>query len=313
MPYEREGNPIPIGQQQSTSNVYQPPVRSEEYVVDHKANQRRRQTAAQNIEKSGQQGINATSGNSEESKSTSEETVTLSPAAAALARKEQAFRRQQQELKEQMTSLEKERAEIAELKAIKAKLAAKDYSDIEKFVPYDEYTNYLIEKDSGSTPEQQELQRLNTELETVKKAQSDEVSKRLEAAVEERRKAVTALVDADVNYSTIKELNMQEAVVQHIRDTWDQDSVELTPEQAAKEVEEILNEKAAKWASLSKFKSKQSVDEKKELPPLKPGVKTLTNNMAATGEIKRPARSYEGMNDSQRYAEAKRRAQEKLK
>jgi len=113
-------------------------------------------------------------------------------------------------------------------------------------------------------------------------------------------------------------LKMQEAVVQHILDTWEHDNIDLTPEQAAKEVEELLieraNEEYAKLSGLSKIKSKSAVvDEKKQLPPLKQGIKTLTNNMTATGEIKRPAKSFQGMTDNERWAEARRRAEEKLK
>ena len=241
------------------------------------------------------------------------ETVTLSAGAAALARKEQKFRQQLQEFQAQQKALEAERAEIAELKALKAKLAAKDYSGLEKQIPYDEYTNYLIEKDSGSTPEQQQFKKLEAELESVKKAQAQDVEKRFEAAVQERRKAVQSLVETSPEFSSIKELKMQDAVVQHILDSWEHDNVDLTPEQAAKEVEEILVEKAKTWSTLSKLKSQSTEEKKNTLPPLKPVIKTTTNNMAATGEIKRVERSYQGMSDSERYKEAYRRAQEKLK
>lgn len=243
------------------------------------------------------------------------ETVTLSPQVAALARKEQKFRREEQDFKAKAKALEAERAEIAELKALKAKLQAKDFSGIEDLVKYDDYTNYLIEKTNTSSPEALALKKLSEEVEGVKKSQKDDIEKRFEAAVQERRKAVTALVDSDAEFSSIKELKLQEAVVRHILDTWENDGVDLSPEEAAKEVEKELLERAGKWSSLSKLKPKldPAVDEKKQLPPLKPGIKTLTNNMAATGEIKRPARSFQHMNDTERYAEARRRAEEKLK
>jgi len=236
-----------------------------------------------------------------------EETVTLSPQVAALARNEQ-------DLKAKAASLETERAEIAELKALKAKLAAKDFSGIEDLVKYDDYTQYLIEKSEASTPEQQALKALAAKVDGVEKAHKEDVEKRFEAAVNDRRKAVTSLVESNEEYSTIKELKMQEAVVQHILDTWENDSIDLSPEDAAKEVEAELLERAGKWASLSKLKAKTPTeDEKKQLPPLKPGIKTLTNNMAVSGEIKRPLRSFQNMSDSERYAEARRRAEEKLK
>lgn len=303
----------PISPQTTSSNasVSTSPTMREERTIDPYQHINRLANAT---EKTGQLDvISDASKKAAESKPT-EESVILSPQMAALARKEQKFRQEQQALKKQQEAIEAERAEIAELKALKVKLAAKDYSDIEKLVPYDEYTNHLIEKQNSSTPEQQALKKLEAELDSVKKAQQDDVSKRFEEAVNQRRQAVNVLVEANDEYSSVKELKMQEAVVQHILDTWEHDNIELTPEQAAKEVEELLLEKASKWTSLSKIKGKsESVDEKKQLPPLKQGIKTLTNNMTVSDESKRPKKSFQGMSDSERYAEARRRAEEKLK
>lgn len=245
------------------------------------------------------------------------ESVSLSPAAAALARKEQKFRQEQASLKARETALEKERLEIAEFKALKAKLDSKDYSAIEGMVPYDEYTNYHVNKLNGSSAEAQKIAELEAKITDVDKRHQDDVAKRFEAAVNERRVAVKKLVSDDVQFSSIKELNAEEAVIQHILDTWENDNVDLSPEQAAKEVEEIIVERAGKWAALSKMKPKTEIaeaDQKNlELPPLKASVKTITNDMAPTGEIKRPQKSLHGMSDSERWAEARRRAEEKLK
>ena len=241
-----------------------------------------------------------------------EETVTLSPQMAALARKEQKFRQQEQAYKDKNAALEKERAEIAELKAMKAKLDSGDYSDLEKHVAYDKYTQYLLDKNAASNPDQEAIRALTAKVEGVEKAHQDDITKRFEAAVKERRNAVNSLVETNPEFTSIKKLKMQEAVVQHILDTWEHDNSELSPEQAAKEVAEVLKEKAKTWASILEEQQAQSVEEKKQLPPLKQGIKTLTNNMTAT-EVKRPVKSFQGMSDEQRYAEARRRAEEKLK
>lgn len=243
------------------------------------------------------------------------ESVALSPAMAALARKEQAFLRQQAELKTQQKALEAERAEIAELKAMKAKLAAKDFSGIEEQVPYDDYVNYLISKKAAADPNSQELQSIKKELAEIKDGQKKSLEERMSDAIETTRGAVKSVVESNADFSSIKELKLEEAVVQHILDSWDEDEVELSPEQAAKEVEALLVEQAAKYAGLPKLKtaSQPAPVEEKKLPPLKPGITTLTNNMAATGDAKRPPRSYQGMSDQERWTEARRRAEEKLK
>lgn len=248
----------------------------------------------------------------EEPVAKAEESLTLAPAAAALARKEQKFRQQEQDLKVRELALDKERAEIADLKATKAKLANKDYSGIENLVKYDEYTNYLIEKEQGTDPSQEAIKKLEAEVREVKEAQKSDVDKRYEAAVNERRKVVADLVAKDESYPSIKKLKYEEHVVQHILDTWENDNVDLSPEQAAKEVEEILQAKAKEWASLLKQEAVEAPAEK-ILPPLKAGIKTLTNNVTQSGELKRPNKSFQGMSDAERYAEAKRRAEEKLK
>lgn len=242
------------------------------------------------------------------------ESVTLSPGMAALARKEQKFLQQQAHFKAQQKALETERAEIAELKAMKAKLAAKDFSGIEDQVPYDDYVKYLLNKQPQSE-EAQRLSEISSRIEKIEGTQKQSLEDRMADAIETTRGAVKSVVESNAEFSSIKELKMEEAVVQHILDSWDEDNVELSPEQAAKEVEELLVERAAKFAGLPKLKAAQTQPpaEEKKLPPLKEGTATLTNNMAATGEAKRPNRSYQGMTDSQRWAEARKRAEEKLK
>lgn len=239
------------------------------------------------------------------------ESVTLSPQVAALARKEQKTRQYEQKLKAQQAELDAKAVKLAKLEALETKLAAKDYSGVEEMVPYDEYTQYLINKGVETTPEQKKLQELSQKLETVEKAHQDDVSKRFEAAVNERRTAVKSLVESNPEFLSIKKLKMEDAVVQHILDTWENDSQELSPEQAAKEVRDVLKEKAQVWASILDTAAPAG-EEKKQLPPLKPGIKTLTNQMT-TGDLKRPVKSFQHMSDSERWAEARRRAEEKLK
>lgn len=241
-----------------------------------------------------------------------EETVTLSPQMAALARKEQQSRQKEQAIKAREAALEAKAAKLEKLEALEAKLAAKDYSGVEDLVNYDDYTKYLIDKSAGADPQQDAFKALKAEVDGVKKAHQDDVSKRFEAAVADRRQAIVTLVDSNPEFAALKKGGkpIQEAVLQHILDTWEHDDTELTPEQAAKEVKEVLKEKKAQLDAL--FQEEPAVDQKKELPPLKPGIRTLTNQMT-TGELKRPIKSFQGMTDAERYAEARRRAEEKLK
>lgn len=242
---------------------------------------------------------------------TTADTVTLSPQVAALARKEQSFRQKEAAFKASQAALEKDRAELADLKAMKDALGSGDFSKVEGLVDYEKFSEWKVAQLNSQDPGAQALKKLELEVESVKKAQAEDVSKRFDAAVEERRRAVTQLVASNVDFTTIKELKAEEHVVQHILDTWEHDDVELSVEQAAKEVEEALLEKAKTWTSLTKVKPQTAAAETKELPPLKPGIKTITNNMSA-GDLTRPNKSFQGMSDSERYAEARRRAEAKL-
>jgi len=241
-----------------------------------------------------------------------EETVKLSPQVAALARREQKFRSQQQQLEKEKALIAQKEAEIAELRALKEKLAKKDYSGLDGLVDYNEYSQYQVNKLSGTDPVQEELKKLQGKISEIEKSAQEQLSMQSEAAVNERRIAVKALVEKSPEYSRIKKTNAHEAVVHHIMDTWENDSIELSVEQAAKEVEELLLEKAKKWAALlEEEKPAPQVEEKKQLPPLKQGLKTLTNQVTA-GDMKRPERPLHFMNESERIAEARRRALEKL-
>lgn len=243
-----------------------------------------------------------------------EETVKLSPQVAALARREQKFRALQQQLEKDRAALAAEKEEIAQLRAMKEKLKAKDYSGLDGLVDYNEYSQYQVNKLNGVDPVSEEFKKLNGKISEIEKNAQENISRQFEAAVSERRNATKALIDQENSqFPRIKKAKAHEAVVQHILDTWEHDSQELSVEQAAKEVEEILVEKARQWSQLLEEEKKvdEVGDQKKQLPPLKPSLKTLTNQVTA-GDLKRPQKSLHHMSDSERWAEARRRAEEKL-
>lgn len=215
---------------------------------------------------------------------TSPPTVTLSSQATAIARMEQKVRRQEQALKADKAKLDAERAEVAQLKELKTKLAAKDYSALEaEGLTYEEYTNYKLNQGTESTPEAQAIRELQDEIKSLKTSQEESTSKQYDATVGQYRNDIKALVAKDSNYSSVKELGAEEHVLQHILDTFEQDGEVLSIEQAAQEVEDKLVEDAERMANLSKLKAKQTPPEppKKELPPpQRTGLRTLTQQIA---------------------------------
>lgn len=298
MAYEREAFV-------ETTQANAPSVMREERAIDpyaHKARMERALTSVRQENTSG--AVRA------EETPKPAETVTLAPQVAALARKEQAFRKREQELKTQKSQLEAQSTEVAQFKAMREKLQAKDYSALDDVVDYNEYSQYQVNKLNGTDPNQEAIKKLSDEISQLKQQQEESTSKLFDAAVAERRNAVNQLVETSPEFTGIKKLGLQEHVVQHILSTWEEDSEELTVDQAVKDVkEEILRRK--KRLDDAFAEPAPQVDMKKQMPPLKSGLKTLTNNVTA-GDPNKPAKSFRGMSDSERWAEARRRAEAKL-
>jgi hypothetical protein len=275
------------------------------------------QQAIEKIHNGGQGDTNRTSTAPVDPKAP-EPSVTLSPQVTALARKEQKIRQQEKILKDRETAMEAQRAKLAKLEALEQKLAKKDYSGLDELVDYNEYSNYQVNKLNGADPNQEALKKVQDELVSLKKSQEENISKQFEAAVNDRREAAKKHIASDEKLTGIAkklpELKIEEAVVQHILDTWEHDSKELSVEDATKEVQEVILERAKKWASILDEEPKPTeapADLKKQLPPLKQEIKTLTNQVTST-ELGGPKKPLYFMSDSERWAEARRRATEKI-
>ena len=294
----------------------------EERVIDPRGGDARLAAAQARVaEKIGQQTINGTTGSAETAPAA--ETVTLSPQVAALARKEQKFRQREQAAKAKEDALAAQEAELADLRAMKTKLAAKDYSALEGTVDYNEYSQYQINKLSGTDPNQEAIKALEAKITGLEKAQEESTSKLFDAAVAERKNAAIKLLATDPALSQFKakveksmpSVKLEDAVTQHILDTWENDSEELSVEQATKEVQSVLISKAKTWASLLE-ETPQAVESpagtKKPLPALKTGIKTITNNVTTGDPSTAPRKSLQNMSDAERWAEARRRAEAKL-
>lgn len=238
------------------------------------------------------------------------ESVKLSPQLSALARKEQEYRKKLQALEVREKSNEARLVDADKFLKLQERFKAKDYSVFEENgLEYEGYTNYLLNK-QGQDPQKQEMQKLADEMANLKKSQEDKEKEELESTLKEYRKEIKSLVDANPDYSTVKELDRGEVALQLILDSWEEDGEELSIEQALKEVEDFSVDEAKKFSQISKLKPKEEaapvVEEKKPLP--KPALKTITNetNVGAQDSAV-PKKSLQHMSDEERYLEARRR------
>lgn len=233
-----------------------------------------------------------------------EEEVTLSPKISALARKEQAMRRREAELREKERALEAKLADSEKYQTLKTKLAAKDYSAAEELgLSHEEYTQHLLKKQESEDPATARYQKLEAELESLKKAREDDTVKEYQANQALWKQEISKVVADNDDFSSIKELKAEDIVLQHINDSFEEDGIELTAEEAAKEIEAALVERAERFASLSKLKAK--TDAPKTLPPPKAS-KTITQTMTTT-PVKSAAKPMHLMSESEQWAEATRR------
>ena len=164
-----------------------------------------------------------------------EETVQLSPKISALARKEQAMRRKEAELRQRERQLEARLADGDKFKTLKEKLAAKDYSAAEELgLSHEEYTQHLLKKQELEDPATARYQKLEEEIAAMKAAQADSAVKEYQANQALWKAEISKVVAASDDFSSIRELKAEEIVLQHINDSFEEDGIELSAEEAAK-------------------------------------------------------------------------------
>jgi Fe2+ transport system protein B len=180
-------------------------------------------------------------------------------------------------------------------------------------VDYNEYSNQLINKLNGETPEQQQIRELNAKLEKFEETQKSQANKQYEATISQYKKEIANTVSSNPEFDTIKSLGAEEHVLQLILDTFNEDGEVMTVEQAAKDIEEALLEEAERYAKLTKVQQKlvKSVpqqEEKRVLPAPKSGLRTLTNSIQQVSPST-PRNQFQFMSMKERIAAAVSKAQ----
>lgn len=249
---------------------------------------------------------------------TPEESVRLAPQLTAIARKEQAFRQREQALKEREKQIEARLAEADKFDNLKAKMSSKDFSEAEALgLSYEEYTKYILDKQTDENPQDIKLKALEAEIAALKKGSEESAASQYEETIAEYRKEIGKSLLNNPEFSSVKNLESingvkgEDAVMQLILDSFEQDDVELSVDDACKQIEDYVTDFGKKFNALPKFKTESQEVEipKKELPRPMVG-KTLTNDMTA-GSDKRPFKSLQHLSENERYAEARRRVLER--
>lgn len=142
------------------------------------------------------------------------------------------------------------------------------------------------------------MQALKDSQERAQKAYEEQQKQSYQQALTQIRQEATQLVSQDPNYEAIKTSNAVNDVVDLIEQTFKQDGILLTVEEAANEVEEYLVEELMKLAKMQKIQSRLMPQPKAEAPkpPVKaetptatqsqqPQMKTLTNSISSSRKL----------------------------
>lgn len=240
--------------------------------------------------------------------------VTLSPQLTALARKEAKIRQQEQAFKAEKAAFEAKQTEANSLLQIKEKLAAKDFSALEALgVSYEDYANYVLNKPETEKPEFQAIKKVENDLQQMKAEQEARTAKQYEITLGQYRSEIKRLVDSNPAFSSIKELQAEEHVLQHIIDTVEEDNEVLSVEQASKEIEDFLVEDALAMSKLSKVRAQTTpTAPKKTLPPptTRQPARTLTNTASPASTEKYTGKQMQHLTPKERIALALQKAQQ---
>lgn len=240
-------------------------------------------------------------------KSTSEP---LSPQYAVLARKEKALRAKAQAQEQAFKA--KEEAFLAREASLKAKEAEYQSNYISKDklktdawsvlselgYTYEQLTQAALNQSQESPAQRAAIQALKDEInslrEETKKTQSTYQEQQTQAykqAVNQIRQDATQLVKADpITYEAISKSNSINDVVELIEQTFKEDGVLMSVEEAANEVENYLIEESLKCAQFEKVKKLQPAAAQTQPQADKPAQqqqpqKTLTNGMGASRQL----------------------------
>jgi hypothetical protein len=238
--------------------------------------------------------------------------VTLSPQLSALARKEAAVRQQERLIAQQKKEFEGKLADAEKYAQMKQKLTAKDFSAAEELgLTYEEYSAFKLKQLAGENPQEKALQEVKDELAAMKKADEEKESKQFDANVAEYRKVISSTIDTDAEFARLKKLSPEKrklaetGALQLILDSFEDDGVEMTVDEAIKDVHAYLLAEAKELSSILDEEVKPAA---KVLPPPRVGIKTLTQQVTPSSE-KAPLKPLYLMSENERWAEARRRVE----
>jgi hypothetical protein len=239
--------------------------------------------------------------------------VTLSPQLTAIARKQQALQREIQAQREKEAAWESKKADYLPRSDLQAKFETDALGALKDLgMTYEQFNEKLLAQLNGADP----VRELRSEVEQLKKSQEDSTNKQYEATLKQYRAEADALVAKDAKaFHLITKGKHQDAIVQHIVETWQENPDQiLTVEQAAKEVEEVLRENARAAADALKELDPPAEETaapaaRKTLPPPQAAPQRTLTQRAEVAPAERTRGAFQHLSMNERIAQAIARSQ----
>jgi len=238
--------------------------------------------------------------------------VALSPKISAFARKEQAQRQREFALKKREKEFADKLSKAEKYDQLKEKLAKGDFSAVEtEGLEYDKYAEFKVKELEAKDPREERLIKHEQELAELKKQLEEKEVKEYQLNQQLWKNEISKTIGESEEFRALKkDPGMVDLVLQHINDSFEEDNVELSAEQAAREIQLALRERAKK---LAPYLEDEEVPKQKSLGAPKSSPKTITQNMTVTPKTLQ-SKPFHLMSESEQLAHAIRKVQEdKLK
>jgi hypothetical protein len=216
---------------------------------------------------------------------------------AQLARKEKALRYQARQLQQQQKAFQEQQAKVVPQQDWKERIKSDAIGMLaEAGLSHEDLTQLVL----NSKPEDIQLRQLKAEMQSIKDSQKNTLSQVEQSqkqaynqAIKQLTREVKMLVDGNDAYETIGATGSQSAVVALIEQTYKEDGILLSAEEASSQVEDYLVEEALNLSKLKKIQSKLSppvVEQpQKTTPSQKTNVQTKTLTNAITQRTTTPS------------------------
>lgn len=232
------------------------------------------------------------------------------------AQQEASFKAREDALNKRMSELESKDKEYQTGYIQKDRLKQNALSVLaEAGISYDDITQQALNAHPTDPRVEATISRLEAKIMELEKAnetsqtrQTEAQKQQYEAAVKQIELEAKSLISKDPAFETVKATNSIKDVVELITQTYEQDGILLSVEEAAQQVEDYLIEEAMKLTKIDKIKKRLQPATSTTPPEVKAAAKTLADHARAKNGQTQPMKTLTNAAGTSRQLSGKERA-----